>query len=68
MLGLEEYPVVNRESFESLFVLVGNSSSSNLRISEDEQTAINEFMDTPLLQMLDKDGLLSIGEYFIALD
>jgi len=68
MLGREEYPVVDEDSFESLFSLAGNQLRTNLRISQAEKTALTEFMDTPLLKILDQDGLVSIGEYFILLD
>jgi len=68
MLGLEEYPVVGRDSFESLFSLVNRNQGTNLRIKEEVKNSISEFMDTPLLKMLDKDGLIAIGGYFIALD
>jgi len=68
MLGNEDYAVVNKESFESLFSLAGNQLRPNLRISEEEKTALTEFMDTPLLKILDQDGLVAIGEYYILLD
>jgi hypothetical protein len=68
MLGRENYPVVDEDSFESLFSAAENQLRSNLRISEAEQTALTEFLDTPLLKILDQDGLVSIGEYFIVLD
>lgn len=68
MLGIEDYTVVDGDSFESLFLVSQNSQGENLRIEEEEQTVLAEFMDTPLLQMLDKDGICAIGEYYIALD
>jgi hypothetical protein len=68
MLGREEYPVIDEDLFESLFSLAGNQLRPNLRISDAEQTALTEFMDTPLLKILDQDGLVSIGDYFILLD
>ncbi|SDA96577.1 hypothetical protein SAMN03080617_04253 [Algoriphagus alkaliphilus] len=49
MLGREEYPVVNEDSFESLFSLAGNQLRSNSMISEVEINAIPfEFRLTPI--------------------
>jgi len=68
MLGVKDYPLEGDESFVSLFSLAEGESGSNLRVSEEEQSALADFLDTPLLKMLDQDGLVAIGEYFIVLD
>lgn len=68
MMGEKDYPVKDLSSFESLFDFAGNQTSFSLRVSEAENTALLEFIDTPLLKILDQDGLLNIGEYFIVLD
>lgn len=68
LFGLEDYPLINSDKFESLFDLVENYSESNLRLTDLGKAAVDEFMDTPLLKSLDKHGMLSIGKYYIALD
>jgi hypothetical protein len=68
MLGIEDYTLVDGDSFESLFLVSQNIQGENFRIEEEEKTGLSEFMDTPLLKMLDKDGICAIGEYYIALD
>lgn len=68
MLGVEEHPIEDGDSFVSLFSLTEEQTRSNLRVSEAEQTALAEFLDTPLLKILNQDGLVAIGGYFIRLD
>lgn len=67
MFGLQEYKVIG-ETFNSLASVTGDFQSANLRLSEDLDSNIAEFQDTPLLAMLDQDGMVVIEDYFISLD
>jgi hypothetical protein len=68
MFGLKEYEVIGEDSFLSLASVIGDFQSENLRLSEDQYSKTSDFRDTPLLSMLDKDGMLVIDDYIISLD
>lgn len=68
LLGLEEYPIVDKHFFVSLSAFIEGNTDKNFRLSENEFSRISEFQDTPLLGVLDKYGVVVIGDYIISLD
>lgn len=68
LFGLEEYPVYGLEAFESLLTKIDGTLGQNFRTSGEKSSILEDFIDTPLLEVLDKDGVIAIGKYFISLD
>lgn len=68
MFGSEKTALIGEESFKSLALLLKDHQGNNLRLSGTEISKISEFEGTPLLDVLDSDGLVAIENYYICLD
>lgn len=68
LLGLEKSHISGGELFVSLSSTLGVNNGNNLRVFINEYSKISEFENTPLLDVLDQDGLVAIESYYISLD